>query len=77
MYTFFDEFGNTSSGSLDSNFEGDGLTEGFDVIRINTSSSCIGCTDPVACNYQADVIVEMVVCLRRKRLVRLRRKHRR
>ena len=62
-YALMDEFGNMSTGSLDSNFEGDGLTEGFDVIRINTSSSCIGCTDPVACNYQADVIVEDGSCV--------------
>ena len=63
MYTLYDEFGNTSSGSLDSNFEGDGQAEGFDVLRINTSSSCIGCTDPVACNYQADVIFEDGSCV--------------
>ena len=51
-----------ASGDLDTAQQGDGSTQGSDVVQIGVDSCGLGCTDPSACNYDADASVDNGTC---------------
>ena len=51
-YTLTDDAGNVlATGDLDNAQQGDGLTNGTDLLQIGTNDCGLGCTDSAACNY--------------------------
>ena len=62
-YTLSDAAGNViASGDLDSAQQGNGTTEGSDVVQIGTGSCGVGCTDATACNYDPEATLDDGSC---------------
>jgi hypothetical protein len=62
-YTLTDDAGNVlATGDLDSAQQGDGATNGSDIVQIGVTSCGLGCTDPSACNYDADATLDDGSC---------------
>ena len=62
-YTLTDEAGNVlASGDLDTAQSGDGSTQGSDILQIGVADCGLGCTDPTACNYDADATLDDGSC---------------
>ena len=63
IYTLSDADGTViATGDLDSAQQGDGTTQGSDVIQIGVDSCGLGCTDQTACNYDADATLDDGSC---------------
>ena len=63
IYTLSDDAGNVlATGSLDTAQEGDGTSEGSDLVQLGVASCGFGCTDVTACNYDSDATLEDGSC---------------
>ena len=63
VYTLTDDAGNVlATGDLDSAQQGDGTTQGSDIVQIGVDSCGLGCTDPAACNYDAEATLDDGTC---------------
>lgn len=63
IYTLTDDAGNVlATGDLDTAQSGDGATQGSDIVQIGVSDCGLGCTDPTACNYDADATLDDGTC---------------
>ena len=51
-----------ATGDLDTAQQGDGSTQGSDVVQIGVDSCGLGCTDPSACNYNAEATLDDGSC---------------
>ena len=62
-YTLTDAAGNVlATGDLDTAQQGDGATQGSDVVQVGVDSCGLGCTDPTACNYDAEATLDDGTC---------------
>ena len=62
-YTLTDDAGNVlATGDLDTAQQGDGATQGSDIVQIGVDSCGLGCTDPTACNYDAEATLDDGTC---------------
>lgn len=62
-YTLTDDLGNVlASGDLDGAQQGDGSTQGSDVVQIGVTSCGLGCTDSAACNYDPEATLDDGSC---------------
>ena len=62
-YTLSDVDGNViATGDLDSAQQGDGTTQGSDVVQIGVDSCGLGCTDASACNYDPEATLDDGSC---------------
>ena len=62
-YTLTDDQGSVlASGDLNSAEEGDGSTQGSDLVQIGVASCGYGCTDDSACNYSPDALIDDGSC---------------
>ena len=63
VYTLIDDAGNVlATGDLDSAQQGDGTTQGSDIVQIGVDTCGLGCTDPAACNYDAEATLDDGTC---------------
>ena len=63
IYTLTDAGGNVlATGDLDTAQQGDGATQGSDVVQIGVDSCGLGCTDATACNYNPDATLDDGSC---------------
>ena len=63
VYTLTDDAGNVlATGDLDSAQQGDGTTQGSDIVQIGVDSCGLGCTDPAACNYDDEATLDDGTC---------------
>ena len=63
VYTLTDADGNVlATGDLDSAQQGDGTTQGSDIVQIGVDSCGLGCTDPAACNYDDEATLDDGTC---------------
>ena len=63
IYTLSDDAGNVlATGSLDTAQQGDGASEGSDLVQLGVASCGFGCTDVTACNYDSDATLEDGSC---------------
>ena len=63
IYTLTDAGGNVlATGDLDTAQQGDGATQGSDVVQIGVDSCGLGCTDATACNYDPDATLDDGSC---------------
>ena len=63
IYTLTDAGGNViATGDLDTAQQGDGTTQGSDVVQIGVDSCGLGCTDATACNYNSDATLDDGSC---------------
>ena len=63
IYTLTDAAGNViATGDLDTAQQGDGATQGSDVVQIGVDSCGLGCTDATACNYNPDATLDDGSC---------------
>ena len=63
IYTLTDAGGNVlATGDLDTAQQGDGTTQGSDVVQIGVDSCGLGCTDATACNYDPDATLDDGSC---------------
>ena len=63
IYTLTDAGGNVlATGDLDTAQQGDGTTQGSDVVQIGLDSCGLGCTDETACNYDPDATLDDGSC---------------
>ena len=63
VYTLTDDAGNVlATGDLDSAQQGDGTTQGADIVQIGVDSCGLGCTDSTACNYDPDATLDDGSC---------------
>ena len=51
-----------ATGDLDTAQQGDGSTQGSDVVQIGVDSCGLGCTDATACNYDPDATLDDGSC---------------
>ena len=51
-----------ATGDLDTAQQGDGATQGSDVVQIGVDSCGLGCTDATACNYEPDATLDDGSC---------------
>ena len=51
-----------ATGDLDTAQQGDGATQGSDIVQIGVDSCGLGCTDPTACNYDAEATLDDGTC---------------
>ena len=62
-YTLTDADGNiVASGDLDSAQNGDGSTQGSDLVQFGDADCGLGCTDPAACNYDEGAAFDNGTC---------------
>ena len=63
IYTLSDADGMViATGDLDSAQQGDGATQGSDIVQIGVASCGLGCTDATACNYDAEATLDDGSC---------------
>ena len=63
IYTLTDDAGNVlATGDLNTAQQGDGATQGSDVVQIGVDSCGLGCTDATACNYDPDATLDDGSC---------------
>ena len=63
IYTLSDANGMViATGDLDTAQQGDGTTQGSDVVQIGVDSCGLGCTDATACNYNPDATLDDGSC---------------
>lgn len=63
IYTLTDAGGIViATGDLDTAQQGDGTTQGSDVVQIGVDSCGLGCTDETACNYDPDATLDDGSC---------------
>lgn len=62
-YTLTDDAGNVlATGDLDNAQQGDGSTQGSDIVQIGVDTCGLGCTNPDACNYDAEATLDDGTC---------------
>ena len=63
VYTLTDADGNVlATGDLDTAQQGDGITQGSDLVQIGVDSCGLGCTDVNACNYDPEATLDDGSC---------------